>query len=1456
MTMEFLEQFKSYLLNGKDTPSKITVKNYVADVRKFVKWFESRFLRAFSPRLVTKEVVDDFKSQLSSHDSQSQIASASSLKRYLSSLRKFYQFLLEQNVVEKNPFEVNAQEIMQPADIWHLKEFRNFLFLSHASKPTIKNYLVDIKQFITWFEQVTSHLAASGGALGAFERIDSKLIEEYKSRLLYDAKFEARSVNRKLSSLRKYFGWLQTQAFIAQTPIFSQAQLASAAPEQLPVAEAASLNELQSQIESDEQPSASEYSSFAPLRLMQKLGKGGNHIIDLLILWPVVKAVLAMKYQFWKKTGAEVFTPIEALVNSPSTGLPVRPVLEATSALDSFVTHNQKTGFGTVSNLPKALYAPVLLSTKSFPLHKKIAHHLRHTRPAWYKKYHSYPIVHYLHFGIALIYASALGFMIYQAVVESPRFQAPVLASLPGSPPRMLAFEGTLSDATHTPITAEQTLRFGLYDSPTATGSAMLWQETQNVQPDNNGNFKTMLGKTQPIYQSLLNNNPTLFLGISIGPEAELAPRQQIATVTYSQDAEHLQGLAPITQPDAGTENVILALDSSGDLIVGGSASPRFEATGGEFTLSGKTLTLTTAEGTNSNIQLVPDGSGIIDVQKPIQNTTNHNNISGVSGAVEFDDSVAILATTSGQSAFIINQNSTGDLISAKSSEIARFTVDYAGNGTFSSDVAINGNNLTTDSPIFNLVNRNVVNLNIGNSASYVAIGSASGQTTIFNKLLANNGVTLPSGKNLTLEGFSKGAIPFLGSNQQISQDSDNFFWLQDSKRLGLGTNSPLYRLDVRDSQSTNSVAQIYNTDTGSDADGLIVKLGNTASTVPSSNRFISFETAGAGVVGSIKGNGLNGIQIVQSSPGDWAEYMKKDISEAIPYGSLLCLEKNGNVTACTQSGTPIGIASEHPTIIAGSDLGDATVPVGILGFIKTRVTSLNGIIKPGDMISASSQKGYGVKAISAGTIIGRALEAYENTDPTATGTIMVAVQAGWYDPNVAINETGDVLAQQLHSPTPGLLDGIIENITLGMIEAKSISLQSLSVATENISIGGVQLRDYVTAIAKETSREIENQLFTKKLISPVAEIAQVKTNIISPLGNDPDIALRFNQSAIEVTNPKNSSTSAVARIDNEGNASFSGTLRARKIIADEIEGLSVQASTISASYITNVTNIYNYASQSAEKQAAGAEQLADQTQPVDTAALLDTEKLADNFPEANLNAEFARFNQGLIALGGSSFTDVGINGTLRVGTTMRISDTSINTIGTELALQPLRQANISLMGGLVVINTEGNAIFNKDVTVHGKFAANLIVPVPDQDLLMQLPTDKSGKPSKFEIQTGTGSAALTVNQYGDVVASGSGSFANVAAKAFTIIRGVQADTSLTRTVSEGSGGTAVITANERERTIVTPFIKENSLIYVTPTSQTYGVTPYIARQTEDSFTIQIPYPVTKDIKLNWWIVN
>jgi hypothetical protein len=331
----------------------------------------------------------------------------------------------------------------------------------------------------------------------------------------------------------------------------------------------------------------------------------------------------------------------------------------------------------------------------------------------------------------------------------------------------------------------------------------------------------------------------------------------------------------------------------------------------------------------------------------------------------------------------------------------------------------------------------------------------------------------------------------------------------------------------------------------------------------------------------------------------------------------------------------------------------------------------------------------------------------------------------------------------------------------------------------------------------------------------------------------------------ISVINTK-ASNSAVATIDNQGNASFAGniqakdasitgTLRAQRIVADQIEGLNVIASSIAAN-ITNITNVYQNTSPNSSPRFE------------------------------TLSSEFATFSQGVIALGASSLTDVSVTGILHIGNSLAFSENAINTLGENLELQPFRQADVSIMGGLVTINTEGNlsvkgnANFAKNVEVNGILATNVISPLPGKDLIFKLGSEN--KNNKVKIQNSNNTDVFGVNQLGDLVASGTGTFKNLTTTGFTIIRGAQADTSSTDTTASGSAGTATITARKTERTIKTPHVKENSLIYISATSDTFGLTPYIARQTVESktskgsFTIQIPQTVERDIKINWWIIN
>ena len=166
-----------------------------------------------------------------------------------------------------------------------------------------------------------------------------------------------------------------------------------------------------------------------------------------------------------------------------------------------------------------------------------------------------------------------------------------------------------------------------------------------------------------------------------------------MANVSLASDAQSVQGLVPTTDSNLlANTNAILALNSSGVVSIPGNNATTIESPAGSLELSANGLRLSSGNGTNANVQIYSDGFGLIDIQKPISNSTEYNNIrnadgsSTAAGAVEVDDLFAILATSSGQSAFTVNQDGNGPIISASSSGTAKFTVDKDGN------VIANGN--------------------------------------------------------------------------------------------------------------------------------------------------------------------------------------------------------------------------------------------------------------------------------------------------------------------------------------------------------------------------------------------------------------------------------------------------------------------------------------------------------------------------------------------------------------------------------------------------------------------------------------------------------------------------------------------------------------------------------------------------------------------------------------------
>lgn len=174
-------------------------------------------------------------------------------------------------------------------------------------------------------------------------------------------------------------------------------------------------------------------------------------------------------------------------------------------------------------------------------------------------------------------------------------------------------FSGLLTNETGEPITSKTDVYFRLYE--TAQGGNSIYTGRcigeEGITPDHAGKFNIRLGqncKMNKIPKSIFETKSTVYLGVQIGSNPELSPRQPISTVGYSRDSAHLNGRSV----GSSTSN-ILYLDEMGNLAIT-AESPAIKSTNGIFTIEGESLQLrTTGKNNNSiNIQPGPGGNTVI----------------------------------------------------------------------------------------------------------------------------------------------------------------------------------------------------------------------------------------------------------------------------------------------------------------------------------------------------------------------------------------------------------------------------------------------------------------------------------------------------------------------------------------------------------------------------------------------------------------------------------------------------------------------------------------------------------------------------------------------------------------------------------------------------------------------------------------------------------------------------
>jgi len=560
-------------------------------------------------------------------------------------------------------------------------------------------------------------------------------------------------------------------------------------------------------------------------------------------------------------------------------------------------------------------------------------------------------------------------------------------------------------------------------------------------------------------------------------------------------------------------------------------------------------------------------------------------------------------------------------------------------------------------------------------------------------------------------------------------------------------------------------------------------------------------------------------------------------------------------------------------------------------GIADVKISPSSQVIESGDYLTLSEiDEGMATKTTKVGQTIGKALESW--SPDSDQETLQVLVGSGWYDPDVYLTSTGEL---NISNETQ-TADGYQLKDASGQLIERIGAFAEMAVA--KIKAGLINTQELVAE---------------KQIISPLIESEEVKTERISlseitPSNEDGNIT--FN-----LQTPSESSTSGgfgkliikgeegqeVASIDATGNASFSGQVNAENLeiekdatvagtlYADEIVTKhgkfgDLLVGTISATYITqNITNVYqNEASDSSDLIATDSANLFDEVDDIEAliAEILNTPVNGDesdvNLPEdINLPTDGYTFEGDLLVLGTTSLSNTSITDSLNIGGTLSLANNSIDTFSRPLYLQSLGLGGIDILAGKIVIDEHGNATFEGDITIKGKLAAKSISPLEENDLvidLAQIPMNSLAADEVSPEATQSAFGKLLVKgvdgqTVASIDASGSARFVEVATQKL-VIASQNVEPELENQASgivstNATAGKATLAAGETEITIKSPFVTENTLVYVTPITDTQNKVLFVKAKkavTSDNevgwFKVGIDVPINSAIEFNWWVIN
>ena len=239
-------------------------------------------------------------------------------------------------------------------------------------------------------------------------------------------------------------------------------------------------------------------------------------------------------------------------------------------------------------------------------------------------------------------------------------------------------------------------------------------------------------------------------------------------------------------------------INTDGDLVV--------SATSGIFSLntSGTQNYLRIYSTSTEYLQLTHTGSaGVL--------TVNSGNIEiGTQGSPVYIEEITEITANSTNTALTVTQSGTGYAATFMGGNVGIGTTTPSYRLTVSGDLYVSatstlGSSTSTPTILTGYIKSDIIpysdlTYNLG-SSSYRWANLYVGTTTVSN--------------SLGISSLTSGSVLFAGSGGVISQDNANFFWDDTNNRLGIGTSTPAYTLDVNGNiRATKSLTAGINVET------------------------------------------------------------------------------------------------------------------------------------------------------------------------------------------------------------------------------------------------------------------------------------------------------------------------------------------------------------------------------------------------------------------------------------------------------------------------------------------------------------------------------------------------------------------------------------------------------------------------------------------------------------------